>query len=237
MGWSRVLASCRNKLFAEAGRRLATPIRHVLGVVQSEGFRSEGECCPGNNINTIPDGIRQECPTLVYTLVVDIYLVKSLFCRLYTRFWCASRGNFSTPSCPFLKGGRVQECQFSLSACLCLHVWHERLFGWGCWSLLRPSVGGHITCHPLQLQYLISLRYCFTTFKTCLPCWCVEANEQLAFSTLNWAIFPVCFQEVEGVQQWAFKAAASALEVIPRTLAQNCGTNVVRVLTQLRVSA
>eukprot|EP00904_Undaria_pinnatifida_P013643 jgi/Undpi1/9409/HiC_scaffold_27.g11866.m1 len=41
-------------------------------------------------------------------------------------------------------------------------------------------------------------------------------------------------QEVEGVQQWAFKAAASALEVIPRTLAQNCGTNVVRVLTQLR---
>lgn len=40
---------------------------------------------------------------------------------------------------------------------------------------------------------------------------------------------------MEGVQQWAFKAAASALEVIPRTLAQNCGTNVVRVLTQLRV--
>lgn len=45
-----------------------------------------------------------------------------------------------------------------------------------------------------------------------------------------------CCQEIEGVQQWAFKAAAAALEVIPRTLAQNCGTNVVRVLTQLRVS-
>lgn len=45
------------------------------------------------------------------------------------------------------------------------------------------------------------------------------------------------FQSVEGVQQWAFKAAASALEVIPRTLAQNCGANVVRVLTQLRVRA
>lgn len=40
---------------------------------------------------------------------------------------------------------------------------------------------------------------------------------------------------MEGVQQWAFKAAAAALEVIPRTLAQNCGANVVRVLTQLRV--
>lgn len=44
-----------------------------------------------------------------------------------------------------------------------------------------------------------------------------------------------CLQGVEGMQQWAFKAAASALEVIPRTLAQNCGANVVRVLTQLRV--
>ncbi|CAM9526386.1 unnamed protein product [Choristocarpus tenellus] len=42
-------------------------------------------------------------------------------------------------------------------------------------------------------------------------------------------------QNVEGVQQWSFKAAASALEVIPRTLAQNCGANVVRALTQLRV--
>jgi T-complex protein 1 subunit gamma len=28
---------------------------------------------------------------------------------------------------------------------------------------------------------------------------------------------------------------ASTLEVIPRTLAQNCGGNVVRILTELRV--
>merc|ERR1740117_82044 len=39
---------------------------------------------------------------------------------------------------------------------------------------------------------------------------------------------------VEGNQQWPYKAMASALEVIPRTLAQNCGGNVVRMLTELR---
>ena len=39
---------------------------------------------------------------------------------------------------------------------------------------------------------------------------------------------------VEGVQQWPFKALASAIEVIPRTLAQNCGADVVRTMTELR---
>jgi T-complex protein 1 subunit gamma len=34
--------------------------------------------------------------------------------------------------------------------------------------------------------------------------------------------------------QWPYKALAGALEVIPRTLAQNCGADVVRVLTELR---
>ncbi|CAM9105780.1 unnamed protein product [Discosporangium mesarthrocarpum] len=42
-------------------------------------------------------------------------------------------------------------------------------------------------------------------------------------------------KDVEGVQQWSFKAAASAMEIVPRTLAQNSGANVVRALTQLRV--
>jgi T-complex protein 1 subunit gamma len=41
-------------------------------------------------------------------------------------------------------------------------------------------------------------------------------------------------QNIEGAQQWPFKALASALEVIPRTLAQNCGADVVRILTELR---
>lgn len=39
---------------------------------------------------------------------------------------------------------------------------------------------------------------------------------------------------VEGIMQWPYKALASALEVIPRTLAQNCGGEVVRMLTELR---
>ena len=41
-------------------------------------------------------------------------------------------------------------------------------------------------------------------------------------------------QTVEGIHQWPYKALASALEVIPRTLAQNCGADVVRILTELR---
>lgn len=40
--------------------------------------------------------------------------------------------------------------------------------------------------------------------------------------------------EVEGMHQWPYKALASALEVIPRTLAQNSGGDVVRMLTDLR---
>jgi T-complex protein 1 subunit gamma len=41
-------------------------------------------------------------------------------------------------------------------------------------------------------------------------------------------------KKIEGLQQWPFKALATSLEVIPRTLAQNCGANVVRVMTELR---
>lgn len=41
-------------------------------------------------------------------------------------------------------------------------------------------------------------------------------------------------EEVEGVARWPYAAVASALEVIPRTLAENCGANVIRLLTELR---
>ena len=41
-------------------------------------------------------------------------------------------------------------------------------------------------------------------------------------------------ETVAGVEQFPIHAVANALEVIPRTLAQNCGAKVVRVLTQLR---
>lgn len=39
---------------------------------------------------------------------------------------------------------------------------------------------------------------------------------------------------VEGINKWAYQSLGSALEVIPRTLAQNCGSNVIRLLTDLR---
>merc|ERR1719188_1248221 len=38
----------------------------------------------------------------------------------------------------------------------------------------------------------------------------------------------------EGTRQFAYKAVADALEVIPRSLAHNCGADVVRVMTDLR---
>src|SRR5882762_5937970 len=40
---------------------------------------------------------------------------------------------------------------------------------------------------------------------------------------------------VVGVEGWPFRAVADAMEVIPRTLVQNSGGNVIRVLTELRV--
>lgn len=41
-------------------------------------------------------------------------------------------------------------------------------------------------------------------------------------------------KSVTGVHQWPFRALARAFEVIPRTLIQNCGANIIRTLTALR---
>jgi len=41
-------------------------------------------------------------------------------------------------------------------------------------------------------------------------------------------------KSLKGVVQWPYRSLASALEVIPRTLAQNCGANTIRTLTTLR---
>jgi len=41
-------------------------------------------------------------------------------------------------------------------------------------------------------------------------------------------------KSIEGSRQYAYKAVADALEVIPRTLAHNCGADVVRAMTDLR---
>jgi T-complex protein 1 subunit gamma len=39
---------------------------------------------------------------------------------------------------------------------------------------------------------------------------------------------------IQGEEQFPFKAVSKALEVIPRTLSQNCGANTIRTLTELR---
>ena len=36
------------------------------------------------------------------------------------------------------------------------------------------------------------------------------------------------------MSQWPYRAVATALEVIPRTLIQNCGGNSIRTITQIR---
>eukprot|EP01055_Gregarina_sp_Pseudo9_P000363 Gregarina_sp_Pseudo_9__362@NODE_1233_length_1758_cov_12_630599_g1159_i0_p1_GENE_NODE_1233_length_1758_cov_12_630599_g1159_i0NODE_1233_length_1758_cov_12_630599_g1159_i0_p1_ORF_typecomplete_len556_score124_82Cpn60_TCP1/PF00118_24/4_4e174_NODE_1233_length_1758_cov_12_630599_g1159_i0461713 len=43
-------------------------------------------------------------------------------------------------------------------------------------------------------------------------------------------------QQISGLEQWGYKVVAKALEVIPRTLAQNCGADVVRTIAQLRAA-
>ncbi|XP_064620836.1 T-complex protein 1 subunit gamma-like [Lineus longissimus] len=39
---------------------------------------------------------------------------------------------------------------------------------------------------------------------------------------------------IQGVDQWPYRAVSRALEVIPRTLIQNCGANTIRTITALR---
>ncbi len=41
-------------------------------------------------------------------------------------------------------------------------------------------------------------------------------------------------KSITGVRQAPYKAVSSALEIIPRTIAANCGANTIRVLTALR---
>merc|ERR1740133_609536 len=41
-------------------------------------------------------------------------------------------------------------------------------------------------------------------------------------------------KSIPGTRQYAYRAVADALEVIPRSLAHNCGADVVRVMTDLR---
>lgn len=41
-------------------------------------------------------------------------------------------------------------------------------------------------------------------------------------------------KHITGVQQWPYRAVSRALEVIPRTLVQNCGGQAIRTLTALR---
>jgi len=41
-------------------------------------------------------------------------------------------------------------------------------------------------------------------------------------------------EQIEGIAKWPYTAIGGALEIIPRTLAENCGANVVRLLNDMR---
>ncbi|MCL4133874.1 UNVERIFIED_CONTAM: hypothetical protein GTU68_059063 [Idotea baltica] len=41
-------------------------------------------------------------------------------------------------------------------------------------------------------------------------------------------------KSISGVKQWPYNALVDAFEIIPKTLAQNCGGNIIRLLTALR---
>ena len=41
-------------------------------------------------------------------------------------------------------------------------------------------------------------------------------------------------KSIEGIQQWPYRGVAEAMEVIPRTLVQNCGASPIRILATLR---
>lgn len=40
--------------------------------------------------------------------------------------------------------------------------------------------------------------------------------------------------KIAGVEQWTYKCLANALDVIPRTLSENCGAKTIQIITQLR---
>lgn len=40
--------------------------------------------------------------------------------------------------------------------------------------------------------------------------------------------------KIEGIAKWPYTAIGGALEIIPRTLAENCGANVIRILNDMR---
>merc|ERR550525_767325 len=43
-------------------------------------------------------------------------------------------------------------------------------------------------------------------------------------------------QTVQGQMAFPYKAVAAALEIVPKTIAQNCGANTIRIMTKMRAA-
>lgn len=73
-------------------------------------------------------------------------------------------------------------------------------------------------------------------FSCCHVFWGISIERFFPCVVLSFQVLTEKSKSVAGVQQWPYRAVAKALEVIPRTLIQNCGANTIRTLTALRVS-
>ena len=101
-------------------------------------------------------------------------------------------------------------------------------------------VGDSILCHSI----LFYERVLYSNILLCLRCF----NITRPATTVNHFHLTILHRPIpyhpiytsivshiyEGISKWPYAAIATALEVIPRTLAQNCGANVIRLLTELR---
>ena len=78
----------------------------------------------------------------------------------------------------------------------------------------------------LSLSVDLTVDHSLTLACTRAPIYCPHLPQALVEKS----------KSLTGVEQWPFRAVAAALEVVPRTLAQNCGADTVRLMTQLRAA-
>ena len=117
---------------------------------------------------------------------------------------------------------------------------HFCQFGWQS-DFIQLSI---FTCFYLSSKWSSSVKYQAHSGHAAMavPC-CVT---WLCTRTVNiFLLVCVCVvkllnekaKHITGIQQWPYRAVSRALEVIPRTLIQNCGGQAIRTLTTLRVCA
>jgi hypothetical protein len=134
-----------------------------------------------------------------------------------------------------LPGGGATEMALSVGTCLRVHScadvvvccgWRRAFHVLHFWRAVLSPWLCRLSCSAAELRETCS----FVVFCAALCCFAMCAVCCLGVPALTQRA-----KTIEGVEQWPFRAVGHALEVIPRTLAQNCGADTVRLLTELRV--